>query len=208
MRSRTANRTSPATSKICRRFMICERWVSTVLMLSPSPWAISRRLAAHYQSQDLQLAGCKVMGVGRWRLGLLGAGQGLVDHGMGNRRAQVPFAVAQGFQGMPQLGSRGVLEQIAVGPGLQGLHDQGRVGMHRQDQDLALRAGRLESAQRFQAAGMLHRQVQQDDVRMELLDHFQQVRAIVGFTDHGVSGNIHDQRTHASPDERVVIHQE
>ncbi|MBW8320058.1 MAG: hypothetical protein K0M47_12135, partial [Rhizobium sp.] len=28
-----------------------------------------------------------------------------------------------------------------------------------------------------------HRQVQQDDVRMQFLDHFQQLRAVIGFTD-------------------------
>jgi hypothetical protein len=49
--------------------MICERWVSTVLMLRPRPLAISRvDLPPHDQPQNFQLACRQIMGVGDFRL--------------------------------------------------------------------------------------------------------------------------------------------
>lgn len=209
MRSRTANSTSPATSKICSRFMICERWVFHGLdAQAQAQGDLPGGFAAHDQPQDFQLTGRQVVVLLRWRRLLLSPGQGLVDHRVGDGRAQVAFIVAQGLEGVLEFCGGGVLEQVAVGAAFQGLHDQGRVGVHRQDQHLALRVERLEPAQGVEAAGVFHRQVQQDDVRMQPFDHFQQERAVIRFTDHRVSGNVHDQGTHASPDERVVIHQE
>jgi len=108
------------------------------------------RLAAHDQSQDLQLApGQVVIDRSFGRQVALDLGQGLVDHRMGDGRAQVALVAAQGIEGLGQFGGGGVLEQVAVGADFQGLHDQLRVGVHRQDQHLALRANALESLQRF-----------------------------------------------------------
>jgi hypothetical protein len=40
-----------------------------------------------------------------------------------------------------------------------------------------------------------------------VFDHFQQLRAVIGFAYNGVAGQIHYQGAHACPDQRVVIHQ-
>ncbi|MCY1358306.1 hypothetical protein D9M69_448360 [compost metagenome] len=138
---------------------------------------------------------------------LLVSGQCLSDHCVGNGRAQIALVVAQGFQRVLEFGRRGVLEQVAMGSGLQRLHDQGRVGVHREDQDLALRAHPLELLQGFEAAGLAHRNIQQDNIRGETPNHFEQLRAVTGLTDDGIAGQIHYQGAHASPDQRVVIHQ-
>ena len=137
----------------------------------------------------------------------MGPCQRLVDHGVGDGRAQVAFVVAQGFKGVLKLRRRGVLEQVAMSPGLQGTHDQRRLGVHRQDQHLALRMDRLEPLQCVQSAHLLHREVEDNDVRVQALDHLQHLGSIIGLTNHRIAGNIQDQRTHASPDQRVVIHQ-
>ncbi|MCY1448323.1 hypothetical protein D9M71_649820 [compost metagenome] len=107
----------------------------------------------------------QVVRVGGFGLVLLISDQGLGDHRVGNGRAQIALVVAQGVQRVLEFGRRGVLEQIAVGAGLQGLHDEGRVGVHRQDQDLALWAHPLELLQGFEAAGLAHRNIQQDNIR-------------------------------------------
>jgi outer membrane PBP1 activator LpoA protein len=40
-----------------------------------------------------------------------------------------------------------------------------------------------------------------------MLDHFKQLRAIAGFANDGVTGNVEHQSAHAGSDQRVVIHQ-
>ncbi|MCY1176820.1 hypothetical protein D9M73_171060 [compost metagenome] len=108
---------------------------------------------------------------------------------------------------MLEFGRRGVLEQVAMGSGFQRLHDEGRIGMHRQDQNLALRAHPLELLQGFEAAGLAHRNIQQNNIGGQMPDHFEQLRAVIGLADDGIAGQIHYQGAHASPDQRVVIHQ-
>ena len=181
--------------------MICERWASTVLMLNPRPWAISRVDLPRTTRREV------VVVDDRGGRGLI-AYQRLADHGVGNRRAQVALVIAQRQQCLLQFVGAGVLEQVAMGAGLQGSHDQLRVGVHRQDQHLALGVGRLELVQRIQAAGVFHRQVQQHDIRQQGAECFQHLRAIAGFANHRVAGNVQDQRADAGPDQCVVIHQE
>ncbi|MNC63875.1 hypothetical protein D3C75_1140330 [compost metagenome] len=109
---------------------------------------------------------------------------------MGNGRAQVTFVIAQGFQRMFQFGGRGVFEQIAMSPRLQGLHDQLRIGVHGENQHLAATAEGAQAAQGVQAAGAAHGDIQQDDVRVQLHDQFGHLAAVVGFADHGIAGYI------------------
>jgi hypothetical protein len=118
-------------------FHDCERWVSTVLIDSPRPLAISGGFAAHDQAQDLQLASGQVMSLFAGWLAALRAQQRLVDHGVGDGRAQVTLVVAQCGEGLFQLGGAGVLEQVAMGAAFQGAHDQVGVGVHGQHQYLA-----------------------------------------------------------------------
>jgi len=129
--------------------------------------------SANNQSQDFQLACRQVVRVLGWRLIFLGSGQRLVDDGVGNGRAQVAFVIAQGIQGMFELGGRGVFEQVAMSPGFECLHDERRVGVHRQDEHFALRTYSFESLQGFKATGFPHGDIQQDDVRGQLLDHLE-----------------------------------
>ena len=44
-------------------------------------------------------------------------------------------------------------------------------------------------------------------IRGQVLDHFEQLRAVIGLTDDRIARQIHYQGAHASPDQRVVIHQ-
>ncbi|MNP65906.1 hypothetical protein D3C76_1615400 [compost metagenome] len=73
--------------------------------------------------------------------------------------------------------------------------------MHRQDQHFALGANRLELLQRFEPADVAHGQIQQNDVWSQVLDHFEHLGAISGFSDDGVTGNVHDQCAYTGPDE-------
>ncbi|MNP22519.1 hypothetical protein D3C76_1151930 [compost metagenome] len=126
---------------------------------------------------------------------------------MGDGRAQVSLIVTQGVQRVFQFGGRGVLEQVPMGARFQGLHDQGRVGVHRQDQHFGLRADPLELLQGFEAACLLHGNIQQHDIRRQVLDHVEQLRAIIGLANNRVARKIQHQGAYACPDQRVVIHQ-
>ncbi|MNR08860.1 hypothetical protein D3C85_1250360 [compost metagenome] len=120
---------------------------------------------ANDQSQDFQLARGQVVRVGRLRLVFLVSGERLVDDRVGDGRAQVAFVVTQGLECMLEFGGGCVLEQVAVCAGFQCLHDDGRVGVHGQDQHLALRPDAFELLQCFQASGLPHGNVQQDNIR-------------------------------------------
>ncbi|MNJ63449.1 hypothetical protein D3C77_593500 [compost metagenome] len=109
---------------------------------------------------------------------------------MGNRRAQVAFAVAQCCQCLFQLGGGGVLEQVAMGAAFQGLHDQFGIGMHRQDQDLAAAAAGAQLGQGVEAVGRTHGNVQQDNVRLQLQGQLRHLAAVIAFTHHRVPGDI------------------
>ena len=123
--------------------------------------------AAHDQAQDFQLPRRQAVAVGDRRAGGLATDQRLVDHCVGDGGAQVAFVVTQGQQGMFQLVGGGVLEQVAVGAGLQCAHDQVRLGVHRQNQHLARGVKTLELLQGIQPAGVLHRQVEQHDIWLQ-----------------------------------------
>ncbi|MNH37607.1 hypothetical protein D3C79_985290 [compost metagenome] len=86
------------------------------------------------------MAGGEVVILDRFRLARLGAQQRLVDHRVGDGRAQVALVAAQRRQCLLKLGGGSVLEQVAMGAAFQCLHDQLRVGVHREDQHLAATA--------------------------------------------------------------------
>ena len=116
--------------------------------------------------------------------------------------------MAQRTQCLLQLHGTGVFEQVAVGTTFKGLHDQLRVGVHGQDQYFAQGQGRLESAQRFEATGMTHRQVEQNDVRVQPFCHFQQLPAVIQLTNDRVARQVVDQCFDPGPNQQMVIHQQ
>jgi len=141
-------------------------------------------------------------------LAVLGMQQRLVDDGVGDRRAEVALAVAQGAQRLLQLGRAGVFEQVAMGAAFQGPHDQVGVGVHRQDQHLAGAAACAQLCQGIEAAGRAHGNVQQDDVGCQVAHVLKQQVAVIGFTGNAVARDVGDQCTDPGADQRVVVHQQ
>ncbi len=88
-----------------------------------------------------------------------------------------------------------------MGTDFQGLHDQLRIGVHRQDQHLAVRAYGLQLAQGIEPADIAHRQVEQDDIRVQSFDGFEQLGAIAGFANHGIARNFQYQGAYTGPDQ-------
>ncbi len=126
---------------------------------------------------------------------------------MSDGRAQIAFVVAQRFQCLFQFGSCGVLEQIAASPDVERTHDHVRVGVHRQDQYLAMWLYFQQVFERLKAVDALHPDIEQDDVGLESLRQARQLRAVRRFTDNGVARHFCNQRSHAGSDQGVVVDQ-
>jgi hypothetical protein len=106
-----------------------------------------------------------------------------------------------------QLGRLGVLEQVADGARLQGVGHPLTLGERGEDDDLGVRPLGEDLPRRLGAVEQGHREVHQDQVRLQLpsqLDGFAPVAGLGHHLELGVGGQ---QRRQAGSHELVIVHQ-
>ena len=178
---------------------MCERWVSTVRMLRKScspisafvcPRAIRRRTSSS-RSLRSSSAGADTAGFD--------------GDARAQRGVEVDPSACGGPDGRDELGAGGLLEDVGASARLQRLARERGVALHGQDHHgarvLDLRDG-------GQARRPGHVEVEDEDVRVALLDEPQRVRDVAGLTDHVQPLLALEQQAQAGPDDLVVVRED
>src|SRR5690606_6837218 len=149
--------------------------------------------------EDFTLTWCELRG---------GRGAQLADQPSGHRRGQHRLASMSGADRLGELGTRGVLQQVARCAGLHRPDDVGVGVVRGQDEDRGVGISLENQLRGFGAVDARHAQVHEHDVRAQPAGHGHRLVAVAGLADDFdvVFGGEHARQPGA--DDRMVVHQE
>jgi len=178
------------------------RWNLTVFSLMPNSTAISRlRLADGDELQDFQLS------IGQ-ALRCSGASarhpEELVDDSSGRSRGDGRLAARHPLQHRAELRRLQVLQQIALGAGLDGAEQIGLVLAHGQHHDGHLRMAVVDRRRGLDTGHVRHSHVHQDDIGRRLVYKIDGLRT-VGRLAHDLMAPSQQQRGDTISEQGVII---
>ncbi len=122
----------------------------------------------------------------------------------GRRRRDRGLAPSHALEHRTQLRRLEVLEQIALGAGLDRTEQVGFVLAHGQHDDRDFGVAGLDLGRRLQSGEVGHPNVHEDDVRRGLVYEIDRLVAVRRLSDHFVAPG-EQERSHAIPEESVIV---